>query len=553
MLAKTYLLSLLDDVLSGMGLSWPEKANVEPPKDKRFGDLASNVCMMLAGKAGRKPRELAEDVRAAVLEKGAELQAVDIAGPGFLNFTFAPSFWQQTVCRVYDLKDKYGAIDVGRGRKVQIEYVSANPTGPLHIGHGRGAAVGDSVTRILRFTGHDVETEYYINDAGRQMLILGTSTWVRLQQDQGKDVALPEDCYKGDYILDLARECLEHYGEELLSKDEDEAISLCGQYAGQAILQGIKSDLELFNAEHQVWFSEKSLVDNGDVENSLEFLRTKGLAYDKDGALWFKSTDFGDDKDRVLRKSDGSLTYFASDIAYHHNKYLRGYDLLVDVWGADHHGYIPRMSAAVQALGKETSQFDVILVQLVNLLRDGTPVAMSTRAGEFETLTDVCNEVGADAARFIFLSRKSDSPLDFDLELVKQKSMDNPVYYVQYAHARICSMMRKAEDEGVQWADTPCAPELLARLETEEDMNLLKMLDRFPDVLEGAALHLSPHFLSFYLQELAGALHRYYTVNPVLVAPEPELVKARLVLMSATAQVLRNGLGLLGVSAPEKM
>ncbi|PKN41557.1 MAG: arginine--tRNA ligase, partial [Deltaproteobacteria bacterium HGW-Deltaproteobacteria-20] len=444
-----------------------------------------------------------------------------------------------------------GRINVGQGRKVQVEYVSANPTGPLHIGHGRGAAVGDSLTRILRFTGHEVETEYYLNDAGRQMRLLGLAVWVRYQQACGIEIPFPEDCYRGDYIKDISNALLAERGKAILDLPEEEALDLCYERGMTDILNGIKQDLIDFRVEHQHWFSEKSLVDGGQVEESLNRLLAEGRAYEKDGALWFRSTDHGDDKDRVLRKSDGLLTYFASDIAYHDNKIARGFDMMVDIWGADHHGYVPRMKAAIEALGKDRESLQVILVQLVNLIQGGEQIAMSTRAGKFETLADVCAEVGVDAARFIFLSRKSDSHLDFDLDVVKQQSMDNPVYYVQYAHARISSLMRKAEEQGVALPEPSGA--LMALLTTPEDKALFKALDAFEDTLELAARTLSPHHVSYYLMELAGLLHRYYTVHHILSGDDQALLQARILLFQAVAGVLKAGLDLLGVNAPERM
>ncbi|TVM34558.1 arginine--tRNA ligase [Oceanidesulfovibrio marinus] len=559
MRALTLFTQLLSDHVRQAGLQWPDKASLEPPKDKKFGDLASNLAMVLAGQAKAKPRDIAQRM-ADDLATHPEIDSVEIAGPGFVNVTFSPAFWQQSVPEILRAGDEYGHVDVGAGKKVQVEYVSANPTGPLHIGHGRGAALGDSIARILRFTGHDVETEYYLNDAGRQMNLLGMSVWVRLKQSLGMDVALPEDCYKGDYIEDIAADVLKDHPELADAAKSDDAdviasaLDICRVAAMTEILNGIKKDLADFGVEHQVWFSELSLVETGVVEKTLAALKEQGRAYEEDGAFWFKSTLFGDDKDRVLRKSDGSLTYFASDIAYHANKYARGFDLVVDVWGADHHGYIPRMKAAVEALGKSRDALEVVLVQLVNLLRGGEQIAMSTRAGEFETLADVVHEVGSDAARFIFLSRKSDSKLDFDLELVKAKTMDNPVFYVQYAHARIHSLMRKAVEEGRTIPDASDAtPETLAALNTPEDIALLRLLDQFPDAVSAAARTLSPHHVSGYLLELAGSLHRYYTAHPVLAAGDERTVVARLLLLATVAQVVRTGLGLLGVSAPDRM
>jgi arginyl-tRNA synthetase len=551
MRAQNYLKSLIEKFVADNGYTWPEKTTIEPPKDEKFGDMATNIAMMLTKQAGKPPREVAADIAAAIDGATPDIAKVEIAGPGFLNIFFSPAFWQQTVTDIAAAADSFGMSEMGKGTKVQVEYVSANPTGPLHIGHGRGAAVGDCLTRILRAAGYDAHTEYYLNDAGRQMRILGNSVWVRLQRLIGIDAPDPEDFYKGDYIIDIAQQVLDQHGEAIKDKPEDEILDICREYAMNTILDGIKEDLAAFNVEHQVWFSEKSLVETGAVDKTFKRLADKGLAYEKDGAFWFKSTEFGDDKDRVLRKSDGSLTYFASDIAYHDNKFDRGFDLCVDIWGADHHGYVPRMKAAVEALGRSRDSLGVILVQLVNLLRDGEQVAMSTRAGEFETLADVVKETGADAARFMFLSRKSDSHLDFDLELVKQKTMDNPVYYVQYAHARICSVMRKAAERDITPAEL--SADLLAHLDTAEDLRLLKLLAQYPGAVESGARNLSPHFISTYLQELAGALHRYYHANTILGADTPEVISARLRLLMAVAQVVRNGLGLLGVSAPESM
>jgi arginyl-tRNA synthetase len=551
MRAKEHLERILADIVEAMGLEWPAKATVEPPKDKKFGDLACNIAMMLAKGAGRKPRELAEDIRQQLLEASPDIAGVDVAGPGFLNVTYGRDFWRKSAALVLEQGEDYGKSNAGQGRKVQVEYVSANPTGPLHIGHGRGAALGDCLARILSRTGFDVQTEYYINDAGRQMKLLGASIWARLLEISGKPFQFPEDGYKGDYIKDLAQNILDSDGPQTAELTDDEGVALCRVRGMNAILDGIKQDLKDFGVEHEVWFSEASLVETGKVQATLDSLKTRGMAYDKDGALWFKSTDLGDDKDRVLVKSSGDLTYLASDIAYHDNKYQRGFDLVVDIWGADHHGYVPRMKAAVEALGRSRDDLQVILVQLVNLLRGGEQIAMSTRAGKFETLADVVKEVGADAARFIFLSRKSDSHLDFDLELVKQKSMDNPVYYVQYAHARIRSVQRKAEEQGISLDEARSAD--LGLLDTPEDMDLFKLMDQLPEVLASAAKSLSPHLVSYYLRELAQALHGYYTKHQVLAAGDEGMVRARLLLLEAVAQVLRNGLAALGVHAPDSM
>lgn len=552
MRARTFVEAALKQAVHDLGWTWPEKATIEAPKRPEHGDMATNVAMVLPKEAGSNPRARAQALQERLLASCADdLAAVDVAGPGFLNLTLSPAFWQGTVARV--LQDaNFGASSLGQGKKAQVEYVSANPTGPLHIGHGRGAAVGDALARILRFAGYAVHTEYYLNDAGRQMRLLGLSVWVRYQQLCGRQVPFPEDGYQGDYIGDIAARIRQERGDELLTWSEEDARELCYQEGMNEILAGIRHDLEVFRAEHQVWFSEKSLVDGGVVEATLADLQAKGLAYEKDGALWFASSRFGDDKDRVLRKSDGSLTYFASDIAYHAHKIGRGFDLMIDVWGADHHGYIPRMKAAVAALGRDPECLQVILVQLVNLLRDGQQIAMSTRAGTFETLADVCAEVGVDAARFLFLSRKSDAHLDFDLEVVKRQSMDNPVFYVQYAHARIRSLQRKAREMGIALPEV-ADPTLLGLLATAEDKALLKALDAFGDAVELAARTLSPHHISYYLMDLAGQLHRYYTEHPVLSVEDAGLRDARLLLLEAVRRVLARGLDLLGVDAPLRM
>ncbi len=547
MRAKIHLEAALKAVLADKGWEWPEKAVIEPPKDKQFGDMSVNLAMMLAKQAKKAPRAIAEDIMAA-MESDSLIEKIDIAGPGFLNFTFAPSFWHETVGVIMDAGTDFGSSDMGNGTKVQVEYVSANPTGPLHIGHGRGAALGDSLVRIMEKAGYEVEAEYYINDAGRQMLILGGSILYRARLKKGQDVPEPEDFYKGDYIATIAGEMLKLH-PDLLKMDEAEAMELCKNYGMSNILEGIKEDLKAFGVRHDFWFSEKSLVADGKVDETFGDLTESGMGFEQDGAFWFKSTELGDDKDRVLRKSNGDTTYFASDIAYHDNKFKRGFDLVVDIWGADHHGYVPRMMAACEALGKKGG-LHVILVNLVNLLRDGKPIAMSTRAGQFETLKDVVDEVGADACRFMFLSRKSDSKLDFDLELVKQKSMDNPVYYVQYAHARICSLNKKAAEKGTKAATV--GPESLALLDTKYDMEMLKLLDQYPDFVEAAARTQSPHLISMFLQDLASTLHRYYSNCHVLSA-ENNVASARLMLLDCVAGVVKNGLGLLGVNAPESM
>ena len=543
--------SALSGVLQEKGLEWPAKAVVEAAKDPKHGDVATNLAMLLAKPLHRAPRDIAAELAAWIRDHTDGVENVEVAGPGFCNVTFSQVFWRRVVQQVEKEGAAFGSSTIGGGRKTLVEYVSANPTGPLHVGHGRGAAAGDSLARILRRAGYDVTTEYYINDAGRQMRILGMSVWYRLRNLVGRTMAEPEDYYRGSYITDIAKEMLEKDPSLADASDED-GKERCYEYAKNEILEGIKKDLRDFRVEHQNWFSEKTLVDGGLVDKAFQALKDAGYTYEKDGALWFATSRLGDDKDRVLRKSDGSLTYFASDIAYHHNKFERGFDWLIDVWGADHHGYVPRMRAAIEAMGKGKKNFDVVLIQLVNLLINGQPVSMSTRAGTFETLADVVREVGADAARFMFLSRKTDSPVDFDLEAVKQRTMENPVYYVQYAHARVAALLRRAAEEGVTIPDVS-DDAALAGLTLPDDMALLRKMALYRDMLEQAATTLSVHHVSHYLMELSQLLHSYYTKNQILKAGDPVTTGSRLALLRAVSRVIANGLDLMGVSAPDHM
>lgn len=543
--------SALSGFLQEKGLEWPAKAVVEAAKDPKHGDVATNLAMLLAKPLHRAPRDIAAELAAWIRDHTDGVENVEVAGPGFCNVTFSQVFWRRVVQQVEKEGAAFGSSTIGGGRKTLVEYVSANPTGPLHVGHGRGAAAGDSLARILRRAGYDVTTEYYINDAGRQMRILGMSVWYRLRNLVGRTMAEPEDYYRGSYITDIAKEMLEKDPSLADASDED-GKERCYEYAKNEILEGIKKDLRDFRVEHQNWFSEKTLVDGGLVDKAFQALKDAGYTYEKDGALWFATSRLGDDKDRVLRKSDGSLTYFASDIAYHHNKFEHGFDWLIDVWGADHHGYVPRMRAAIEAMGKGKKNFDVVLIQLVNLLINGQPVSMSTRAGTFETLADVVREVGADAARFMFLSRKTDSPVDFDLEAVKQRTMENPVYYVQYAHARVAALLRRAAEEGVTIPDVS-DDAALAGLTLPDDMALLRKMALYRDMLEQAATTLSVHHVSHYLMELSQLLHSYYTKNQILKAGDPVTTGSRLALLRAVSRVIANGLDLMGVSAPDHM
>jgi arginyl-tRNA synthetase len=524
--------------------------DIEEPKNDAHGDFSTNLAMIMARTQKMAPRKIAEILQSDLEGAADWIFKIEIAGPGFINFFIAPEAWAPVLESIHIADDRYGAATLGQGRKIQVEFVSSNPTGPLHVGHGRGAAVGDSVARILSFSGYEVQREYYINDSGRQIRTLGLSVLLRYRALFGEKVDFPETCYQGDYIVDLARALRERDGRQLLDRSEDEAVAVCARYAAGVIIEGIRQDLLDFGIRFDQWFSEQSLYDSGRVEDCIAHLRARDQVYEKDGALWFRTSAFGDEKDRVVVRNNGITTYFASDIAYHQEKFERGFDRVIDVWGADHHGYIPRMKAAVAASGTDPDRFQVILVQLVNLLRGGTPVAMSTRAGEFVTLQDVVTEVGRDAARFLFLTRHYDSALDFDLEVAKQKSNDNPVYYVQYVHARIASIRRKAAID--LEAGAALDPQSLATLTSPEDVELIKHLNRFPDIVEAGARFMEPHRVTFYLMTLAGAFHSYYNRQRVLT-DDPIATRGRLYLVAAVQIVIRNGLALLGVSAPERM
>ncbi|MBN2231939.1 MAG: arginine--tRNA ligase [Deltaproteobacteria bacterium] len=524
---------------------------VEPPRDRQFGDFASNIAMQLARVLKRNPRDIAVEL-AAMLGEREDIAAVDVAGPGFINITLPPSAWTGQLRRIFQRGTRWGEDEGGRGRRVMVEFVSANPTGPLHIGHGRGAAVGDSLVRILRKAGYTVISEYYINDAGNQMETLGRSLQRRYLELAGEiNESYPETYYQGEYLVDLARRLREERGTELVDPtDPDASLPLFTEYAGRLILDGISDDLAAFGIRFDNWTSEKQLFEDGRVDRLIAELRERGQLYEQDGALWFPASRMGDEKDRVVVRSNGVKTYFASDIAYHRDKDERGFDVMVDVWGADHHGYVPRLAAALQAVGIDSARFVVILVQLVSLMRGEQPVAMSTRAGQFVTLREVIDEVGKDAARFFFLMRRPDSHLDFDLELAKSQSNENPVYYVQYAHARICSILRTAAEKGVAIPQTAAFD--LSSLHLEEELELIRKLDAFPVVVETAAAVFEPHRVSYYVSELAALFHSYYNRHRV-VSEDGAVTAARLVLVQAVRNILQSGLELLGVDAPESM
>ena len=520
-----------------------DKVVVEEPRDPDHGHLATNAALVTSKFFKMKPSDLADQIIGRLDLSDGYIEKMEKAGPGFINFTLGLSWWAKALGDLLAAGDGYGQ-GAAKGCRVMVEYVSANPTGPLHVGHGRGAAIGDSLARVMDRAGYEVVREYYINDAGRQMRNLGESVWLRLQELTGRaDSPFPDGLYRGEYIIALAREVLDRE-PDILSRPKETVVDELTDFAQKKILDGIKADLAAFRVGHEIWFSERSLYDDGQVDKALADLRAQGHLYDKDGALWFRAEAFGDDKDRVLIKSGGEKTYFAADIAYHWNKFQRGFDLLVDIWGADHHGYVPRMKAAVEALGREREALAVLLVQMVGLVRDGQQVSMSTRAGEFVTLREVLDEVGADAARFNFLTRSPDTTLEFDLDLAKAKTKDNPVYYVQYVGARIESILAAAGSaEG----------ELnLMLLDKPEEVDLIRHLTGFPELIQNAAQRREPHHLTAYLTTLARLFHHYYGIHRIAGEDQP-LTQARLALVRSIRLVVRLGLELLGVESPNKM
>ncbi len=536
---------------------WPPVAmpdlTWEYPPEPAFGDLSTTVSFALAKQVRRSPREVARAIQQAAVLDPSLVAKVEVAGPGYLNLFIANAWWQAVIRQVLTDGPAYGRTAIGQGKRVQVEFVSANPTGPLHVGHGRGAALGDAIANLLAAVGYRVEREYYINDAGSQVRLLGESVWARHLEACGKPVRFPENGYHGDYVRELA----EQMGSaipDLADTDPDQAISICAARASRILLEEIEADLRAFGVVFDSWVSERGLYDSGEVEAALATLRAGGYLYEDGQAVGFRASDFGDEKDRILIRSNGEPTYFTSDIAYHANKIRRGFDRLVNIWGADHGGYIPRVKAAIRALGHDPEMLRVILLQMVRVLRGGAPVPMSKRTGEFVELREVVTEVGKDAARFLFLTRRSEAQLDFDIEVAKRQTMDNPVFYVQYAHARSCSMARKAAEGGLSG---PYADADLDRLTLPEELNILKRLAVYPEMTLNAALAHEPHRVTTYLQELAAVFHGYFTkykdTEERVISGDRELSRARLAMVAAVRQVIANGLALLGVSAPERM
>jgi len=587
---KNTIQTLLTQALSSLKSSDVIPSELSPnivitrTKDRGHGDFACNLAMMLAKPAAKPPREVAQLIIDAMPEND-QLDKVEIAGPGFINFFVAKSNTLSIVNTINTQADTYGLSNIGAGRKVQVEFVSANPTGPLHVGHGRGAAYGATVASLLSAVGFEVHREYYVNDAGRQMDILGTSVWLRYLQHCGEEIPFPSNGYQGEYVKDIAEQLYAQHDKNLMHParavyedippDEpaggdkelhidglinraktllgDESYLQVFDLGLNTILDDIREDLKEFGVEYEEWFSERSLASKGLIKQAIERLQKANYVYEKNGALWFKSTEFGDEKDRVVVRDNGQSTYFASDIAYHMDKLERGFDRVIDIWGADHHGYIPRVRAALQALGDDVDKLDVLLVQFAILYRGGKKVPMSTRSGSFVTLRELRDEVGSDAARFFYVLRKCEQHMDFDLDLAKSQTKDNPVYYIQYAHARICRVFFQLAEKNLRH-NAQQGSENLASLTQKNEVALITSLAKYPDIVEKAALNEEPHLVAHYLRELANELHSCYNADDYKFIVDDEIVRnARLTLINATRHVLHNGLKLLGVSAPESM
>ncbi|PTQ88204.1 arginine--tRNA ligase [Agitococcus lubricus] len=592
---KNQLQALLDSALQQLQqqqvipIDWVNKSTLERTRDNSHGDWASNLAMVAAKAAGLKPRDLAQKIVDA-LPHNTIISKIEIAGPGFINFYLPAQAEFAVLNTILEQQHQFGRSQYGQQQKIQVEFVSANPTSSLHVGHGRGAAYGMTVANLLEAIGYQVEREYYVNDAGRQMAILATSTFLRYLQLNGAEFKFPSNGYKGDYIFDIAKTVISAHGTqwqhdinaifmdvpadevkndagEVISGDKEahidglidnsrrvlgaEGYNVFFRAALDSILDDIKDDLAGFGVSYDQWFSEKTLADDGSIDKVVKRLQDNGFIYEKGGALWFKSTDFGDEKDRVVVRDNGQATYFASDIAYHLNKYERGLDKIVNIWGADHHGYITRVKAAITALGLDANKLDVLLVQFVTLWRGSEQVQMSSRSGQFITLRELRDEVGNDAARFYYITRKSEQHIDFDLDLAKSQSKDNPVYYIQYAHARICRVFDKLQEKGLRFSIAE-GQEALSALSLEVERDLVKKLAAYPEVLQQAAVAYEPHHVSNYLKDLASQFHGWYNDHMVL-HDDAQIRQARLFLSLAVKQVLANGLQLLGVSAPEKM
>ena len=559
-----------------------KKVSIQENKEKAHGDYASNLAMVIAKDLSQSPREVAEKIT-SLLPSEEWIEKVNIAGPGFINFYLTKDTHNEVLMRIEESGKSFGTNNSGNGERVLIEYVSSNPTGPLHVGHGRGAAFGSVLSELLRIVGYKVDEEYYVNDHGRQMNILTISTWLRYLQQNGQELEFSKKGYQGEYVEQLAKELLKEEStkynlkenesdlQELLQSQETEEdldnlikwgksflqenFEEIREFSLRAIMISIKEDLKLFGVNHNLWFNESSMYFNKvglpDIDKSIKLLAESGFLYEKEEALWFKSTEFGDDKDRVVKRANGDNTYFASDISYHLDKYDRGYKRIINVWGADHHGYLPRVSAAMEALGKNQDMLEVVFIQFANLLRNGEKVSMSTRGGEFITLMELIEEVSSEAARFFYINRKADQHLDFDLDLAKSQTKDNPLYYIQYAHARICGVFETLKKEGRK-LNQDLGLDNLDLLNLDKEIEIQKMLLQYPEVISRAAEHSEPHLICYYLKDLSGLFHSYYNSEKFLV-DDDKLMNSRLFLLKGTKQVISNGLEILGIDAPESM
>ncbi len=520
---------------------------LERPQSAGHGDYASNFPMKLARVAKANPMSLAEKI-VPLIRPIPELEKIEVARPGFINFTLRNDWLAQQVDVICGERERFGAIDLGKGQKVQLEFVSVNPTGPLHVGHGRGAIMGDTLANVLSAAGYRVEKEYYVNDAGGQIGAFYRSLWARYREALGQPTEIPADGYHGSYVIDMAKEIIAEKGDRFLKLPEAEAVAQIGVIGLKKVMDLIRSDLELLGVRFDVWFSEKSLYDNGQYEKAMSILRDKGHVVEREGAVWFASSELGEDKDNVLVRTTGMPTYFASDVAYHYNKFLeRHFDRVINIWGADHQGHVARMKAVLGAMDIDPAKLDIIITQLVMLKRGTVEVKISKRSGDLVTLRDLVEEVGADACRFVFLSRSADSQMDFDIELAKKESADNPVYYVQYAHARISSILRLAQEKGIDFSKGN-----VALLTTEPELDFIRKMLQLPEVVETVATKLEPHHLPYYAQDLATAFHSFYKQCRV-VSDDAELTAARLKLVDAARIAFARTLSFMGMSVPERM
>lgn len=522
--------------------------HLETPRDKTNGDYATNIAMQLTKIAKMPPRAIAEAILENLDTTNTPIEKIEIAGPGFINISLRKDYLADVIKAVIEQGSNYGRSQAGANEKIQVEFVSANPTGDLHLGHARGASVGDSLCNVLDFAGYQVSREYYINDAGNQINNLALSLEVRYNEALGKDMEMPEDGYRGQDIIDIASALVAEQGDALLAKTEKERFDFLRAHGLKIELAKLQQDLADFRVNFDSWYSETSLYDGGKIEVALDKLKANGHVFDEEGATWFRSTTFGDDKDRVLIKNDGSFTYLTPDIAYHEDKISRGYDQLINIWGADHHGYIPRMKAAIQALGYDRETLEVMIIQMVQLYKDGEKMKMSKRTGKAVTMRELVEEVGLDAVRYFFAMRSGDSHMDFDIDLAVSQSNENPVYYAQYAHARISSILRQAEEQGFT-----ASTENLNLLQAEKEIDVLKKVGDFPQVVADAAKNRSPHRVANYIQEVAATFHSFYNAEKVLDPSNEDMTRARIALITAVRTTIANALRLIGVSAPEKM